>query len=64
MTLTLTPHEFDVLKTLVEYAATNTGNGADADPTTAILLDHVYADQPESTGNLAEFVAKARKALS
>tara|TARA_R110000787_G_scaffold61899_2_gene140074 strand:- start:24 stop:239 length:216 start_codon:yes stop_codon:yes gene_type:complete len=64
VTLALTFHEFTVIKTLVEYAATHTGDGADADPTIEILLQHVSVDQPESTSNLAEFVAKARKALT
>ena len=59
MTITLTSHQLAVLKALVEYAALNTGDGANADETTEILLRHIIDD----SRGLAAFVSKAREAL-
>ena len=59
-TITLTDHQLTILKALVEYAALSTGDGANADETTEIYLQHISGEQ----SNIAAFVTKAREALS
>ena len=67
ITIKLTSHDLDVLKTIVEFAALHSSIGADADPTTEILLQHLTGSElsPETcSANVSDFVAKARRALS
>ncbi len=59
ITLTLTDHQLTILKALVEYAALSTPNGANADETTEIFLQHIARNET----HLANFVSKAREAL-
>lgn len=57
---TLTDHQLHILKSLVEYAALSTPNGADADETTEIYLQHIARNET----HLARFVSKARELLA
>jgi len=61
ITLTLTDHQLTILKALVEYAALSTPNGANADETTEIYLQHI--DNDLSQQHIANFITKAREAL-
>jgi hypothetical protein len=58
--LKLTSHEINILRTLVEFAALQTGDGAATGETTEIFLQHISNDESA----LRSFVVKAREALS
>jgi hypothetical protein len=67
MTITFTAHELNALKTLVEYAALNTGDGANAEnETIEILLWTINnpSNRTHQIGTLAGFVKTAREALN
>ena len=67
ITITITSHDLHVLKTLIEFSALHSNNGADADPTTEIFLQHLVGDElshDTCRSNVSNFVAIARRALS